>query len=196
MSENHKLLPLSIKTPFQSSRKIFFVNTGVNLPVQLEILCQYLQVDGTVNVDLTSQEIHRLMQFIWKNAIECWRYLVGYRLLTRQEVTKLSSVEIREPEAALLVLRVELQVQAALASIQGTNENVKKKSLYDIRTKLSSIPWARSFLKQGGVKTLSDVMRASQGTTLAYALRALDTVLSYGHGFDSLNQVKSCIFLC
>jgi hypothetical protein len=111
-------------------------------------------------------------------------------------VTKLSSVEIREPEAALLVLRVELQVQAALASIQGTNENVKKKTLYDIRTKLSSIPWARAFLKQGGVKTLSDVMRASQGTTLAYALRALDTVLSYGHGFDSLNQVILALFLC
>ena len=75
---------------------------------------------------------------------------------------------------------------------------MQKKTVFDLSRKyLNDTEFVRSFLMADGISALTNLINKVSGGTLAYALAALETAMSYGYGWESIGaDVVSKIVEC
>eukprot|EP00026_Physarum_polycephalum_P003210 Phypoly_transcript_03220.p1 GENE.Phypoly_transcript_03220~~Phypoly_transcript_03220.p1 ORF type:complete len:700 (+),score=127.66 Phypoly_transcript_03220:236-2335(+) len=101
-----------------------------------------------------------------------------------------STPEFGIPNNATLVLKLkpEPAAEAVLKSLKESDSNDKKKALFaKLRDTLKDEEFARKFLAKNGVEAITSQVDELSGNTLAYALSALQTAMSYDFSWEFPN---------
>jgi len=137
----------------------------VKLSTQMDVLCQLAKAIG-------SQESYALQ-------------IKDSEVIITQENLQDPKFDIPDGTFVKLILRPNLQVQAALESLR--NETTQKKAIFDLKNQLQDSAFAQAFIAKDGISAITAMVLSASGNMLAYALSALDTCMNYGFGWDNLS---------
>lgn len=164
------MLKLRIKLEGQrdSERKIYFLELGTTIETHVQLLTQYLAAKcPPEQFCIYSEEQDQVFDK---------EYFEGKKYFPERAV------------ACLLSLKTDLWAKSMIDKLAGTDGGARKLAIYEIGARLARQPFAKAFLKMNGVASVASTVLVSTGTTLAYALRALDAALTYGYGYDVLSN--------
>lgn len=109
----------------------------------------------------------------------------------------LASPEYVIPPNCLLNLKLKPDVASdiALKALKDSDSNAKKKALFGLRDTLKDEEFAKKFLTKNGVEAITVLVDELTGNTLAYALSALQTAMSYDFAWQFNNSFVEKILL-
>lgn len=96
-----------------------------------------------------------------------------------EEDYALPDFTISNNAALNLRLKPEPAAEAALKALAEADANDRKKALFALRDQLKDEEFAKKFLAKNGVPAITALVDELAGNTLAYALSALQTAISY-----------------
>jgi ELMO/CED-12 family/ELMO, armadillo-like helical domain len=168
---------------FQASRRRWITYKQAEAPIEFDLTREHsLQV----HIDTICSEF-RVAKSEWPKYT---LFVENARLyVSEQHLASTTSALFSSEGQLYLRLKPEHEAARVLASLKKSTLAVKKRTIFEAKTKLSLEPFAIEFLKQNGIGDVLKLIGDTGLSTQAYGLQALEIAMSYNVGWTPIADV-------
>eukprot|EP00211_Chloroparvula_japonica_P005146 CAMPEP_0119121182 /NCGR_PEP_ID=MMETSP1310-20130426/1931_1 /TAXON_ID=464262 /ORGANISM="Genus nov. species nov., Strain RCC2339" /LENGTH=899 /DNA_ID=CAMNT_0007110731 /DNA_START=21 /DNA_END=2716 /DNA_ORIENTATION=- len=109
------------------------------------------------------------------------------KYITQQDLD--AGISLPANSSIRLKVSPEQEAKDVIQKLRSGKLATQKKTVFDLsRNYLNDGDFVPAFLNAGGITAITDLIKTVSGGTLAYALAALATAMSYGYGWESIGE--------